>query len=74
MANSNVLRSKKARSAIPKDKSMAAKKTSTSSDTSAKSVVDDPRARIGSAVDALFENDNVAREAFAKHLKKRSTE
>lgn len=36
-------------------------------------VVDDPKVRIAVAFDALFEQDNLARESFAKHAQQRST-
>ena len=36
-------------------------------------VVDDPLVRIAVAFDALFEQDNLARESFAKHAQRRST-
>lgn len=36
--------------------------------------VDDPKARIGIAFDTLFEQDNLARESFAKHAQQRSTD
>lgn len=38
------------------------------------SPVDDPKARIGVAFDTLFEQDNLARESFAKHAQQRSAD
>jgi hypothetical protein len=61
--------SKKAMNVTPNGSRSVAKRIST---LSAKPVVDDVKARIGIAIDTLFENDNVARESFAKHVQKRS--
>lgn len=72
MKNGSAPRSLKVKNATPNKRSMGAKQKLTHSDKAV--VVDASKTPIPSAIDTVFQNDNIARETLAKNLKARSTD